>query len=69
MKLPYSVIIKVAGVSRPARGGWIEIVFNLPSQNLRPSRPARGGWIEITIARPVRSGRSSRPARGGWIEI
>ena len=35
-------------MSRPARGGWIEIVF---FQNglvvYSTSRPARGGWIEI----------------------
>ena len=33
--------------SRPARGGWIEIMSLIISFILVRSRPARGGWIEI----------------------
>ena len=33
--------------SRPARGGWIEMIDGGKSACLSPSRPARGGWIEI----------------------
>ena len=36
-----------ADVSRPARGGWIEICFRAMLILLILSRPARGGWIEI----------------------
>ena len=42
MKLPYSVIIKVAGVSRPARGGWIEIVFFAELWDGRTVPPRKG---------------------------
>ena len=49
-------------LSRPARGGWIEM--------LRASSiTARGGWIEILMARKPAITRTSRPARGGRIEI
>ena len=48
--------------SRPARGGWIEM--------LRASSiTARGGWIEITKTMTMTLRLGSRPARGGWIEI
>ena len=37
-------------VSRPARGGWIEINNMLSNnKNTEMSRPARGGWIEILV--------------------
>ena len=56
-------------VSRPARGGWIEIDHDGKHGARRPSRPARGGWIEIALPSPRDRGLPSRPARGGWIEI
>ena len=37
-------------VSRPARGGWIEIVGTCSKPPGGRSRPARGGWIEIRLA-------------------
>ena len=57
-------------MSRPARGGWIEIIFELLRSQLLESRPARGGWIEMTFSGifGLYIG-GSRPARGGWIEI
>ena len=34
-------------MSRPARGGWIEILLSAWAFGRGRSRPARGGWIEI----------------------
>ena len=34
-------------MSRPARGGWIEITILTLTRNGISSRPARGGWIEM----------------------
>ena len=39
--------ITVSVRSRPARGGWIEILVVAICCALIWSRPARGGWIEI----------------------
>ena len=36
-------------MSRPARGGWIEIPDVVCRDLQIPSRPARGGWIEINM--------------------
>ena len=33
--------------SRPARGGWIEILLTASPTKSILSRPARGGWIEM----------------------
>ena len=69
LKYPYSRPQSQEQRSRPARGGWIEILPNIQLYRADMSRPARGGWIEIPCGIPT-SGRSmSRPARGGWIEI
>ena len=35
--------------SRPARGGWIEIIEAGMWQKMARSRPARGGWIEMRM--------------------
>ena len=34
-------------LSRPARGGWIEMRNMISGSAPTWSRPARGGWIEI----------------------
>ena len=52
-------------LSRPARGGWIEIKWYFVRVQRTQSRPARGGWIEIlqavcagmTLRVPPRMGR------------
>mgnify|MGYP004664287679 CR=1 FL=1 len=36
-------------MSRPARGGWIEILGTSQRFSRIASRPARGGWIEMRI--------------------
>ena len=36
-------------LSRPARGGWIEIGNIIQTTVKGTSRPARGGWIEISF--------------------
>ena len=51
-------------LSRPARGGWIEICQRRDSQCQAMSRPARGGWIEIRRAARCAKARS-RPAPQG----
>ena len=56
-------------VSRPARGGWIEMIDGRKNLSYMTSRPARGGWIEIKLSHAEKSRVESRPARGGWIEI
>ena len=58
-----------ADMSRPARGGWIEIRLSPFRRGPIPSRPARGGWIEMVASICVSDGAKSRPARGGWIEM
>ena len=69
MKLFHAVTICNTWKSRPARGGWIEMVKKGEKAMFKKSRPARGGWIEMTPydLEPYRE--MSRPARGGWIEI
>ena len=57
-------------MSRPARGGWIEIMrIYINAEEMIESRPARGGWIEIVFLLLLSILSASRPARGGWIEI
>ena len=60
-----------SGMSRPARGAWIEMAASPRSCRGRsPSRPARGAWIEIRRSHAAsRAHASSRPARGAWIEM
>ena len=50
MKYPKPDNGKLAELSRPARGAWIEIMSSRRgTPRYRPSRPARGAWIEIFI--------------------
>ena len=51
-------------LSRPARGGWIEIILNAVKSELVSSRPARGGWIEISIKIHDFSGKCSPAPHG-----
>ena len=51
-------------VSRPARGGWIEIRLSLRRRGAIWSRPARGGWIEMTKAEPCKLGLIVPPRTG-----
>ena len=64
------LLLAIVVMSRPARGGWIEISSIFTAMYFgRPSRPARGGWIEIYLVTGLVQLFASRPARGGWIEI
>ena len=68
--LKFKVLIELCGchVSRPARGGWIEIArFHAGGFVGRESRPARGGWIEIADARG-KSKCSGVPPRKGRVD-
>ena len=57
-------------MSRPVRGGWIEMSLKSMVNGLRStSRPVRGGWIEIVLYRNGDERPVSRPVRGGWIEM
>ena len=47
MKFFWLAILICIGLSRPARGAWIEITQFLALLTSRRSRPARGAWIEI----------------------
>ena len=51
--------------SRPAMGGWIEILLFAPFGARMLSRPARGGWIEMHDGNGLQGQGASRPARGG----
>ena len=65
LKLNNIGLIRILRLSRPARGGWIEIVSSVADFKAGASRPARGGWIEIGLRRgfaiwsqvPPRTGR------------
>ena len=37
-------------MSHPARGAWIEILFDARKLVIKASHPARGAWIEMTKA-------------------
>ena len=50
MKIAVRKILK--SQSRPARGGWIEMLGSVPDYDRVRSRPARGGWIEIFKLKP-----------------
>ena len=50
--------------SRPARGGWIEIVLLSNGVDVLTSRPARGGWIEILEAISFEFAREVPPRTG-----
>ena len=56
--------------SRPARGGWIEILF-VPKTLCLGARPAPhgAGGLKSAPASIFCEVVLSRPARGGWIEI
>ena len=49
MKSPVGSEVVIVYKSRPARGGWIEIVTPVARSRRKKSRPARGGWIEIAV--------------------
>ena len=49
MKLTFLKVFGIPLVSRPARGGWIEIISSGVLPHIFSSRPARGGWIEIPV--------------------
>ena len=55
------------GMSRPARGGWIEMLPLVNVMYMSPSRPARGGWIEIR-AKQTRMSRMKVPPRKGRVD-
>ena len=62
--------MKMAPVSRPVRGAWIEINHTPEKSNATDkSRPVRGAWIEIGMQRKSTAVLVSRPVRGAWIEI
>ena len=54
-------------MSRPARGGWIEIVNQRKQKINSQSRPARGGWIEMCAGHGG-SGRANVPPRTGRVD-
>ena len=51
-------------VSRPARGGWVEISVAKKITLEAKSRPARGGWVEIAAAPCVVTARRVPPRTG-----
>ena len=55
-----------AGGSPPARGAWIEMVFDAITKD-KPtlSPPARGAWIEICRDSFLKSKGYCRPPHGG----
>ncbi len=56
--------------SRPAWGGWIEML-DAPANQLRIFRPAPhgAGGLKYQIAEHIVTHVKSRPAWGGWIEM
>ena len=71
--MKFSLFEKVAilTASPPARGAWIEMMYDLDvMQAGQTSPPARGAWIEMsTIYASFIGILLSLPARGAWIEI
>ena len=57
-------------VSRPARGGWIEILVSYTADvTLESPAPHGAGGLKFYCRTRPQACESSRPARGGWIEI
>ena len=54
----------MAALSRPARGGWIEMIACAGCFLQISSRPARGGWIEINSKQTSMSGTLVPPRKG-----
>ena len=54
-------------MSRPARGGWIEIKYDALICDGAVSRPARGGWIEMAGAKRM-AWAMRRPAPHGGVD-
>ena len=70
MKCLLDLFSAVFGMSRPARGAWVEIkLYGEQSLRAETSRPARGAWVEIIAIQERYGVRRSRPARGAWVEI
>ena len=65
-----SFAIGILPWSRPARGGWIEIIYRL-SIDTPAHRPAPhgAGGLKFAVCEINPAFQWSRPARGGWIEI
>ena len=60
----------INGMSRPARGAWIEILRILLLSILIKSRAPHGArGLKFYLIRGSERTRQSRPARGAWIEI
>ena len=57
---------RIATVSPPARGAWIEIIAaDIVRSHSAVSPPARGAWIEILWLRNCQNSRTGRPPHGG----
>ena len=57
-------------MSRPARGGWIEILVSYTADvTLESPAPHGAGGLKFYCRTRPQACESSRPARGGWIEI
>ena len=70
MKFPPTLRDEIIIMSPPARGAWIEMMYDLDvMQAGQTSPPARGAWIEICLLSHTHSAILSLPARGAWIEI
>ena len=47
LKFVFLTLSLVTGLSRPARGAWVEIHIRINKPLISTSRPARGAWVEI----------------------
>ena len=64
MKFLVFVLIAIAGMSRPARGAWVEISLSCPLVLLLVSRPARGAWVEMLLAPDISAPDAVAPRKG-----
>ena len=60
---------KIADMSLPVRGAWIEIFVRGDADQREESLPVRGAWIEMLSLSLTIDDISSLPVRGAWIEI
>ena len=69
MKLICVFAVRIAALSLPVRGAWIEIFDRKNGTASDKSLPVRGAWIEIRNCAKLYAGLGSLPVRGAWIEI
>ena len=70
MKYIFGTVQRARKPSRPARGGWVEMLVKAGHVEPKPCPAPHGaGGLKFALQASKPANMESRPARGGWVEI